>query len=50
MGLIRNLTALDPTWWKVLRWSLMVAAIFWMLVYRLGSDTNNLPDFVYVNF
>lgn len=50
MVLTRIPTAFDTTLWKTLRWSLMVAAIFWMIVYRLGSETSNLPEFVYVNF
>ena len=36
--------------WKLLRWSIMIAMVFWTLVYRLGLDKAQLPEFVYVNF
>lgn len=36
--------------WKLLRWSIMIAMIFWMLVYRLGMENAQLPEFEYVNF
>jgi hypothetical protein len=32
------------------RWSLMLAAIFWTLVYKLSETGVKVPDFVYVNF
>ncbi len=32
------------------KWSLMVAAIFWVLVYKLSQTQAQLPEFVYVNF
>ncbi len=35
---------------KLFWWSVMVAAIFWTLVYQLASAGAKLPDFVYVNF
>lgn len=35
---------------KLFRWSLMSAALFWMVVYRLSSAASGLPDFVYVGF
>ena len=36
--------------WRLLSWSLMAAAVFWTLVYRLGSEGAKLPEFAYVNF
>ena len=33
-----------------LKLALMLAALFWMLVYRLSESAPNVPDFVYVNF
>jgi hypothetical protein len=50
MELKRKFRSADPAMWKMLRWSMMAAAIFWVLVYRLGSEAGNLPEFVYVNF
>ncbi|MBN8730178.1 MAG: hypothetical protein J0L64_06515 [Acidobacteria bacterium] len=45
---------IEPLWGghagKLLRWSLMSAALFWMLVYRLSSAASAFPDFVYVHF
>ena len=34
----------------VLKWALMVACIFWVLMYRIGSAADGIPEFVYVNF
>ncbi len=45
-----RLAALDPSIWRMLRWSLMAAALFWVIVYRLGASGSALPGFVYVNF
>jgi len=40
------------TWkyWKLLKWSLMLAAIFWMFVFQLSEKGLEVPEFVYVNF
>lgn len=40
----------DGTRMKVLRWSLMGAILFWVLVYRMSVQSSHLPNFVYVNF
>ncbi len=34
----------------LLRWSMMVAAVVWTLVYRLGLESSALTEFRYVNF
>ena len=34
----------------VLKTSLMLAALLWMLVYRLSEVAPTIPDFVYANF
>ena len=39
-----------PDHWKLLKWSLMVCAILWTLIFQLGDDTQALPEFIYVNF
>ena len=36
--------------WKLIKWSLMICAIFWTLIFQLGEDLQVLPEFVYVNF
>ncbi len=35
---------------KLLRWSLMAAAVFWTLLFRMGMQAAEVPEFVYVNF
>jgi hypothetical protein len=35
---------------QLLKWSLMICAIVWTLVFQLGEDRQALPEFVYVNF
>ena len=37
-------------WPKFIKWNLMAAALFWLLVYQLSDTAEKLPDFVYVNF
>ena len=32
------------------KWSAMLVALFWMLVFRLSQSVERLPEFVYVNF
>jgi hypothetical protein len=32
------------------KWSVMSAAVFWMVVYLLSEAAEKLPNFVYVNF
>ncbi|MCC6672779.1 MAG: hypothetical protein IT458_17065 [Planctomycetes bacterium] len=39
--------AATATLWK---WSWMLAALFWTLVYRLARAGGAVQDFVYVNF
>jgi len=41
---------LDPGCWVFFKWSVMAAAIFWALVYAESRESENLPNFVYVNF
>ena len=36
--------------WGFTKWSLMSAALFWLLVYKLSQQMVHLPEFVYVNF
>jgi len=36
--------------WKLLKWSLMIWATIWTLIFQLGQESQGLPDFVYVNF
>jgi hypothetical protein len=36
--------------WKLLKWSLMLVAILWTLIFQLGEDSQSLPEFIYVNF
>lgn len=40
----------DSTLLMVFRWSLMLAAISWTIVYKLSETGIKVPDFVYVNF
>ena len=37
-------------WRMVFQWALMLAAIFWTIVYKLSESGVKVPDFVYVNF
>ena len=32
------------------KWSAMIVALLWTLVYRLSEESSRLPEFVYVNF
>lgn len=36
--------------WMLIKWSVMAAAVIWMIIYRLSLDVVRLPEFVYVNF
>lgn len=38
------------TYAKLIKWSLMTAAIGWTLVYRLSEEAAKVPEFVYANF
>ena len=40
----------DPVAWILFKWSLMSAAVFWVLVYRFSEAAAKFPEFVYVNF
>lgn len=40
----------DAGWRFGLKWTLMLAAIFWTVVYKLSESGVKVPDFVYVNF
>jgi hypothetical protein len=41
---------MSPEDWTLLKWSMMLCALFWTLVFQLGEVTQALPGFVYVNF
>lgn len=41
---------LASDYWRVLKWSLMISILVWLLIYRLSEASEKLPDFVYVNF
>jgi hypothetical protein len=45
-----DLTALKNLGHRLFLFSVMTAFIFWTLLYRLGSEVADLPNFVYVNF
>ena len=36
--------------WAIIKWSIMVAGLFWMFVFRLSEQAEKLPDFIYVQF
>ncbi len=36
--------------WRLLKWSLMSGAVFWVIVFKLSERGIKVPDFVYVNF
>jgi hypothetical protein len=38
------------TYAGLIKWSAMIGAIGWMLVYRLSEQAARIPEFVYVNF
>jgi hypothetical protein len=38
------------SYWLFCKWSMMAAAIFWMMIYMLSEKADKLPNFVYVNF
>ncbi len=38
------------SYWRFCKWSFMLAAICWMVIYILSEAAEKLPDFVYVNF
>ena len=40
----------DSSLLLTLRLSLMLGAIFWVIVYKLSEAGLKVPDFVYVNF
>lgn len=44
------LAGIDPGLIKLIKWSVMVSALLWTLVFQLGGEGSTLPDFVYVNF
>lgn len=35
---------------QVFKWSLMLTAVFWTLVFKLSELGIKVPDFVYANF
>ena len=37
-------------YWTALKISLMLAGLFWTLVYRLSESATRIPEFIYVNF
>jgi len=37
-------------YWTLFKWSIMVAVIFWMVVFRLSEQGVKVPEFIYVNF
>jgi hypothetical protein len=43
-------TTSSNAYWTALKWSVMAAAIFWTLVYRLSEQRVELSGFVYANF
>ena len=40
----------ESRYWRLFKWSLMLAAIFWMIVFRLAEQGGKIPEFIYVNF
>ena len=46
----RDRLAGDPRILLLVKWSAMVWAIVWTLIFRLGSEGSAIPEFVYVNF
>jgi hypothetical protein len=34
----------------LIKWSGMLIALFWVLIYKLSQQNLRLPEFVYVNF
>jgi len=34
----------------IVKWALMLTAVFWVLVYRAAEEDQGVPEFVYVNF
>jgi hypothetical protein len=36
--------------WTAFKVSLMLAGLFWTLVYRLSESAAKVPEFIYVNF
>ena len=42
--------AVAPATRRLIWFSAMTACLFWTLLYRLGSATADIPDFVYANF
>ncbi len=35
---------------RIVKWALMLVALFWVVVYRAAQDGGGVPEFVYVNF
>jgi predicted NAD-dependent protein-ADP-ribosyltransferase YbiA (DUF1768 family) len=46
----RDVSGSRRDYWTALKTSLMLAALLWMLVYRLSEVAPTIPDFVYANF
>ena len=34
----------------MIKWSLMIVALFWTLLYRASQEGDRVPEFMYVNF
>lgn len=34
----------------LVKWTAMIGAIGWVLIYRLSEEAARIPEFVYVNF
>jgi hypothetical protein len=34
----------------LVKWSLMLTAIVWTMVFRLSEEASKVPEFVYANF
>ena len=34
----------------MVKWTAMIGAIGWVLIYRLSEEAARIPEFVYVNF
>ena len=49
-SLMRSLTTGAQNYRDALKVSIMLVALFWMLVFRLSESAPKVPDFVYVNF
>lgn len=50
VGSSYNPAPVGPAFVKLAWWAFMAAAVFWTLVFRFASESEALPEFVYVNF